>query len=103
MDYTIPISELYVDRVASVFPSTTQSRKEDIDNNKLLKPVIVRRVINNENNFINILDDGRHRVFAAHVSQQQEIYAHIKYENNNFDVNKLTPVHNFAFREEKHE
>ncbi|MBN2421153.1 hypothetical protein JXB27_02645 [Candidatus Woesearchaeota archaeon] len=103
MDYDVSISELCVDSFADVFPSTTERRKEDIMKNADIKPVAVRRRINCEDSYINLLEDGRHRAFASHLLGKSSIRAHIKYECGEFNVNKLVPLPAFTFREEKNE
>ena len=102
MDYDVPILELCVNSFANVFPSTVELRKDDIKMNDI-KPVVVKRIINSKDNYINLLDGGRHRAFAAYSLGKKSIQAHIKYEHGEFNVNELSPVSSFTFRKETNE
>jgi thymidylate kinase len=99
LTHEIKLDELLVDFECRVYESTVNLRVEKIKSGKSLNPVKVIRKIDSSGQYINALQDGRHRAYASWKSGLSIVKAYINYELvNKIDPSVLTSVKDFQFR-----
>jgi len=99
LTHEIPLTELVVDFECTVYESTVNLRAEEIKSGMNLAPVKVARKIDSSGHYINVLQNGRHRAYAAWKSKLNTVPAYINYEHvDKIDPSVLTFVKDFEFR-----
>lgn len=99
LTHEISLNDLVVDFECRVYKSTVDLRVEEIKSGVGLDPVRVTRKIDSSGQYINVLQDGRHRAYAARKSGLSAVRAYVNYEHvNRIDSTALTSVKDFKFR-----
>lgn len=98
----VRVADLQVSWEAKVYPSTAQRYVQDIEAEKRIRPLIVHRIINQEDgSIVDLVEDGRHRAYAHHLIKLVSAKAFIRrlpMTADEFNQLSLTKLADFTFK-----
>lgn len=98
----VRVADLQVSWEAKVYPSTAQRYVQDIEAERKVRPLIVHRMINQEDDSsVDLVEDGRHRAYAHHLIKLVSAKAFIRrvpMTADEFNQLSLTRLADFTFK-----
>lgn len=98
----VQIDGLFVSWEPRIYPSTAENYVESLENGGIPKPLVIHRVFNDELGFVrDLVEDGRHRAYAHHLSGRETAKAFVQripVDKHYLDSVKLTPLKDFGVK-----
>lgn len=80
LTHKVPVKELYVDFEPRVYSSTVQLKLEELRQKAGLAPILVTRQIDESGASVMVIQEGRHRAYAALRAEQPTIRSYVNHE-----------------------
>lgn len=98
----VQIDDLFVSWEPRIYPLTADKYAESLGNGDSLKPLVIHRIFNDEAGFIrDLVEDGRHRAYAHHLSGRKTAKAFIQrmpVDKQYLDSVRLTSLKDFGVK-----
>ena len=95
----VSVNDLFVDFESRVYESTVNLRQKEIELGKNIKPIVITNKMNKKGRYISVINNVRHRAYAAWRAGLKEVPAYVNYQPiNEIDFSLLKHISEFTFK-----